>query len=134
VPPEVQFDSCSEQVGAALGRDVMKSVKHLIPDLLDALPLLLFQGGLGCGLLILHAWAHGLVCVGVMMGWAGLGWAGLVWAGLGWVGLGWDYPLAGPVQRSCAKLAAVGEHGLLGVQHGIKQHGAVPNRGAVREL
>ncbi|GAB4820079.1 hypothetical protein N2152v2_007125 [Parachlorella kessleri] len=44
VPTDLQYESCSERVGEALGRDVMKSVKYLIPDLLDALPIFLVQG------------------------------------------------------------------------------------------
>lgn len=44
VKPNTTFVSCSEKVGAVLGPDVMKSVKPLIPDLLAALPVLLYQG------------------------------------------------------------------------------------------
>jgi vitellogenic carboxypeptidase-like protein len=44
VPEHVSFEECSEEVGDALGPDVMKSVKHLIPDILASLPLLLYQG------------------------------------------------------------------------------------------
>lgn len=40
----VGFVSCSEEVGRVLGPDVMKSVKYLIPDLLERYPLLLYQG------------------------------------------------------------------------------------------
>ncbi|KAL4420440.1 hypothetical protein ABPG75_010096 [Micractinium tetrahymenae] len=43
--PAITFESCSAAVGDALGPDVMRSVKHLVPDLLAAgLPLLLYQG------------------------------------------------------------------------------------------
>lgn len=38
------FESCSDEVGVALGPDVMKSVKPLIPDILQSVPLLLYQG------------------------------------------------------------------------------------------
>ena len=44
VTPGFKFVSCSDKVGAALGPDVMKTVKPLIPDLLGALPVLLYQG------------------------------------------------------------------------------------------
>ncbi|CAL8469775.1 g9317 [Coccomyxa elongata] len=44
VPKHVVYKSCSDKVGDALGPDVMKSVKHLIPDILVALPMLLYQG------------------------------------------------------------------------------------------
>lgn len=44
VKPNFKFEGCSSKVAAALGPDVMKSVKHLIPDLLSALPVLLYQG------------------------------------------------------------------------------------------
>ena len=44
MPEHVKFEECSEEVGNALGPDVMKSVKHLIPDILASLPLLLYQG------------------------------------------------------------------------------------------
>ena len=39
-----KFVGCSDKVAAALGPDVMKTVKPLIPDLLAALPVLLYQG------------------------------------------------------------------------------------------
>ena len=45
VPEHVTFQECSAEVGDALGPDVMKSVKHLVPDILASLPLLLYQGG-----------------------------------------------------------------------------------------
>ncbi|KAL3157467.1 hypothetical protein ABBQ32_011934 [Trebouxia sp. C0010 RCD-2024] len=44
VKPGTKFEGCSERVAEALGPDVMKSVKDLIPDLLAALPVLLYQG------------------------------------------------------------------------------------------
>ena len=44
VPEDVHFLECSDKVGAALGPDVLKSVKHLVPDILASLPLLLYQG------------------------------------------------------------------------------------------
>lgn len=44
VPEDMVFESCSEEVGEALGPDVMKSVKPLIPDILRSMPLLLYQG------------------------------------------------------------------------------------------
>ena len=42
--PNTKFEGCSSKVAAALGPDVMKSVKYLIPDLLSTLPVLLYQG------------------------------------------------------------------------------------------
>ena len=45
MPKGVHFLECSDAVGAALGPDVLKSVKHLVPDILASLPLLLYQGG-----------------------------------------------------------------------------------------
>lgn len=39
------YEACSAAVGAALGPDVMQSVKWLMPDLLEAYPVLLYQGG-----------------------------------------------------------------------------------------
>ena len=44
VKPNTTFVSCSAEVGSVLGPDVMKTVKPLIPDLLAALPVLLYQG------------------------------------------------------------------------------------------
>ncbi|EFN52577.1 hypothetical protein CHLNCDRAFT_138584, partial [Chlorella variabilis] len=44
VAPGLRFESCSDEVGEALGPDVMKTVKHLVPDLLAAYPMLLYQG------------------------------------------------------------------------------------------
>ena len=40
------FVGCSPVVDRILAPDVMKSVKHLVPDLLANLPVLLYQGGL----------------------------------------------------------------------------------------
>lgn len=39
-----RYEACSSAVGAALGPDVMQSVKRLVPDLLEAYPVLLYQG------------------------------------------------------------------------------------------
>lgn len=44
VQPGSRYAACSPAVGAALGPDVMQSVRRLIPDLLEAYPLLLYQG------------------------------------------------------------------------------------------
>jgi len=43
---EIIFQGCSEEVDKALAADVMKSVKYLLKvvDLLDNLPILLYQG------------------------------------------------------------------------------------------
>ena len=49
----VQFESCSDHIGAILGPDVMKSVMFLLPDILKSVPLLLYQG-LHCGPNIHH--------------------------------------------------------------------------------
>ena len=41
----VRFKACSEEVDAALKPDGMKSVVHLIPDMLRAgLPMLIYEG------------------------------------------------------------------------------------------
>lgn len=50
------FTSCSEKVAAALGPDVMKTVKPLIPDLLNAMPVLLYQGESSCYVYMHCAW------------------------------------------------------------------------------
>lgn len=42
--PDATFVACSDNVADALGPDVMKSVKHLIPDILVHIPVLLYQG------------------------------------------------------------------------------------------
>ena len=47
VKPNTTFVGCSDKVASVLGPDVMKSVKPLIPDLLAALPVLLYQGQSG---------------------------------------------------------------------------------------
>ena len=57
VPGHVMFEECSGEVGDALGPDVMKSVKHLIPDVLASLPLLLYQGGAWRNLCHICIWA-----------------------------------------------------------------------------
>ena len=44
VKPNTKFVGCSDKVASALAPDVMKTVKPLIPDLLSALPVLLYQG------------------------------------------------------------------------------------------
>ncbi len=44
VKPNTTFVGCSDKVASVLGPDVMKSVKPLIPDLLAAVPVLLYQG------------------------------------------------------------------------------------------
>ena len=47
--PGQRYASCSDAVAAALSGDVMRSVKGLLPDLLAAFPLLLYQGATpGC--------------------------------------------------------------------------------------
>jgi len=46
VKPNTTFVGCSDKAASVLGPDVMKSVKPLIPDLLAALPVLLYQGQL----------------------------------------------------------------------------------------
>lgn len=48
VKPNTTFVGCSDKVASVLGPDVMKSVKSLIPDLLAALPVLLYQGQSVC--------------------------------------------------------------------------------------
>lgn len=44
-PVGTRYEACSAAVGSALGPDVMQSVKRLVPDLLEAYPVLLYQGG-----------------------------------------------------------------------------------------
>ncbi len=41
---DITFVGCSEEVNRILSPDVMKSVKHLFPDLLATMPVLLYQG------------------------------------------------------------------------------------------
>jgi hypothetical protein len=43
VRPHVQYVSCSKVVGRVMGADVMRSVKHLLPDILDHMHVLLYQ-------------------------------------------------------------------------------------------
>jgi vitellogenic carboxypeptidase-like protein len=58
----LEFQSCSDAVGEALGADVMRSVKALLPDLLAAYPLLLYQGMWDAqdGAASSEAWIYGL--------------------------------------------------------------------------
>ncbi|KXZ46405.1 hypothetical protein GPECTOR_44g8 [Gonium pectorale] len=42
--PNITYVSCSDAVRAAMGADVMRSVKHLLPDILARIPVLLYQG------------------------------------------------------------------------------------------
>jgi vitellogenic carboxypeptidase-like protein len=42
--PGATFEACSAEVADAMGPDVMKSIKHLIPDILAHIPMLLYQG------------------------------------------------------------------------------------------
>ena len=45
----MRFKACSDEVGEALGPDGMKSVVHLIPDMLQAgLPILIYEGDRLC--------------------------------------------------------------------------------------
>ncbi|CAK0783932.1 hypothetical protein CVIRNUC_007135 [Coccomyxa viridis] len=62
VPQHVKFESCSETVGNALGPDVMKSVKPLIPDILQSVPVLLYQGQMDAqdGVASNEPWIYGL--------------------------------------------------------------------------
>ena len=41
---DINFTSCSDVVDRILQPDVMKDVANLVPDLLAALPVLLYQG------------------------------------------------------------------------------------------
>lgn len=43
VDRRTQYVSCSPAVAEAMGPDVMRSVKHLLPDILERLPVLLYQ-------------------------------------------------------------------------------------------
>ena len=42
--PDATFEACSATVADAMEPDVMKSIKHLIPDILAHVPMLLYQG------------------------------------------------------------------------------------------
>ena len=43
----IKFQACSDEVGAALMPDMMKSMAPLIPDMLRAgLPMLIYEGSL----------------------------------------------------------------------------------------
>lgn len=44
VAEDVDFTSCSAQVAESMGPDVMRSVLHLLPDIVEAMPVLLYQG------------------------------------------------------------------------------------------
>jgi hypothetical protein len=44
VVENITFVGCSGKVDKALAADIMKSVVYLVPDLLDNLPILLYQG------------------------------------------------------------------------------------------
>ena len=43
---QVEYKSCNKEVGAIMAEDTMQSVKHLLPDILNHLPVLLYQVGL----------------------------------------------------------------------------------------
>ncbi|KAL6764564.1 Alpha/Beta hydrolase protein [Haematococcus lacustris] len=61
-PPSMRWLSCSAEVDAVLGHDIMKSVKHLVVDLLAFHPVLLYQGQFDaeCGVASNEAWIHAL--------------------------------------------------------------------------
>ncbi|EFJ43239.1 hypothetical protein VOLCADRAFT_66092 [Volvox carteri f. nagariensis] len=64
VPPasDLAWESCSGEVDAVMGHDVMKSVKGLVSDLLQYKPVLLYQGqwDAECGVGSNDAWIHTL--------------------------------------------------------------------------
>ncbi|GIL69722.1 hypothetical protein Vretifemale_703 [Volvox reticuliferus] len=64
VPPTsaLSWESCSAEVDHIMGHDVMKSVKNLVADLLDYMPVLLYQGqwDAECGVGSNDAWIHTL--------------------------------------------------------------------------
>ncbi|GFR46687.1 hypothetical protein Agub_g8305 [Astrephomene gubernaculifera] len=68
VPPprEYNWSSCDPQVDLVLGHDVMKSVKHLVADLLKYKPVLLYQGqwDAECGVGSNDAWIRTLKWAG----------------------------------------------------------------------
>lgn len=43
---QVEYKSCNKEVGEIMAEDTMQSVKHLLPDILNRLPVLLYQVGL----------------------------------------------------------------------------------------
>lgn len=57
-PPDLVYAACSKEVDAILGHDVMKSVAHLVPDLLERSHVLLYQGQFDaeCGVASNEAW------------------------------------------------------------------------------
>lgn len=63
VKPGTKFEGCSGRVAQALGPDVMQSVKHLVPDLLAALPVLLYQGVSGWHTYSVACSDHQLTCL-----------------------------------------------------------------------
>jgi carboxypeptidase C (cathepsin A) len=42
--PGVKYVSCSKVVGDKMAADTMQSVRHLLPDVLEHMPVLLYQG------------------------------------------------------------------------------------------
>lgn len=57
-PADLTYAACSKEVDAIMGHDVMKSVAHLVPDLLDRSHVLLYQGQFDaeCGVASNEAW------------------------------------------------------------------------------
>jgi hypothetical protein len=55
-----EYTSCSKVVGELMGEDTMQSVKHLVPDLLRHLPVLMYQVGVrrGEGRISFITWVH----------------------------------------------------------------------------
>ncbi|GAX77586.1 hypothetical protein CEUSTIGMA_g5030.t1 [Chlamydomonas eustigma] len=42
--PDLNYVSCNKVVGEKMAADTMQSVKHLLPDVLEHIPVLLYQG------------------------------------------------------------------------------------------
>jgi vitellogenic carboxypeptidase-like protein len=65
-PPDLVYAACSKEVDAILGHDVMKSVAHLVPDLLERSHVLLYQGQFDaeCGVASNEAWISKLQWTG----------------------------------------------------------------------
>lgn len=62
-PRHIEYQSCSKEVDGIMGHDVMKSVAHLVPDLITFSHVMLYQGQFDaeCGVASNEAWISKLV-------------------------------------------------------------------------
>lgn len=62
-PRNIVYESCSKEVDRIIGHDVMKSVAHLVPDIIARSHVLLYQGQFDaeCGVASNEAWISKLV-------------------------------------------------------------------------